>query len=692
MAEKQYVSSETGCDVAENTGISKDSEIHNYDIVTSKQNINRQNEIIIKISQQFNYRDIKATYVKKVSATRTTTYFYELDKHRLHDIVRIDSTLRRILEIALETSGISILAPIPETSQIAVIVPEKECAPVRIESFIDDVKKHDYRIPCVAGEDYLGHPLVLDLAECHHQLLGGATGSGKSNLLRAIITTIAMTCESKQLRIILVDGKGIDLAVFNKIPHLLCPVITEKEKAVNALRWLTEEMERRRDLLQNQNLSDIWIYNQQCLCEAEDENEGPLEELPAILLIIDEVQVLMDGKNEEVEGLLRKITQQGRACGIIVILATQRPSVDIIQGSIKINLPGRIAFNLPSQIDSRVILDQPGAEILKSKGDMLVSEPPYGKVIRLQAPLVTDLEIQTLCESFDCKELENDDPDIDLSQKESANKQEMNALTVNHSNHNTILPHAEEVQNDKQIYHTPISAFARVLVQQDDIVKWLSEIYPDRIWHIKLKYFPFIYGTVREDNHFSRILYDIRNGTLVRRLLPRYTVAVDNLYRGLNGELDIFKFLRETGTKVTAAKDIIVPGSSSSVIDANIARLIGKGIIGASTRGYYVQNDFAKIPRFFDKLLLADIPEICSKQVYSSSRPTHEIDEQLRIIFWKLWQGALENHSYIGLPIYLAESKQGDTLMIVACHTIGKLKWNQWLSRQVNYCDNSIFR
>jgi len=639
-------------------------------------------ENIAKIIRQFNHRDIKAVFIKRVEATRTTTYFFELDEHRLNDIVRIDDNImRKMLEVALQTSGISIQAPVPGTSQVAVIVPKKTCEPVGLANFIDDIRKHNYKIPLVLGEDYLGNSHIIDLARCHHQLIGGRTGSGKSNFLKAIITAIAMTCKSKILKLLLVDGKGVDLVVFNSLPHLLCPVITERRKAINALRWLSQEMKQRMHLLHNQNIPDIWEYNKHCALEMEKQCKKGFEPLPAILLIIDEVQVLINGKNEEAESLLRIITQQGRACGIIVVLSTQRPSVDIIQGSIKINLPGRIAFSLPSNADSRVILDQPGAESLRDKGDLLAVEASFGKIMRFQAPLATDKEIKEVYSSLNCQEdIYNKDTELVPYIPDLSNLIVPSGIE-NIAQNGLISKNVKCDSLDSDVYKIPVSKFAKTLVKYKDITGWITKKYPDRSWHIELVYYPFLYGNVRENFRQSKILYDLRTGRFIKSLVPLHTVEVDRNFEDLNGEFEVFASLRDAASKIIPAKDIVIKDDKNlAVKDAYITTLIEKGLIGVAQEGYFIQKDFRNTPKLSGKLCLIDVPEVPSKQLTGSYRLAQKIAEGLRLQLWKIWQVTLENYVYVGLPTYRAVSTQNDVLMFPACSSIWKLRINQLFS------------
>jgi len=615
---------------------------------------------IAKIVQQLKSRDIRAKFVKKDLATKTTTYLFELDKRRLSDVGKIDTLTRQTLELALETSGISILAPVPDTSQIAVIVPTKGPDSVRLPRFADAIRRGNYKIPCVLGEDFTGKPVVTDLAEDCHQLVAGATGSGKSMLLKAIITAIAMTCDHQSLKLIIVDGKGIDFVAFDRLLHLACPVITDSDRALAALRWLCSEIERRRRLFQQRNFTHIWAYNNWCTSDGSEED--PSEVLPALLLAVDEVQTLVNYKNEEVESMLRHITQQGRAYGIVVILATQRPSVDILQGTIKTNLSGRISFYLPSSADSRVILDQGGAELLRHKGDLLAIETSLNSVTRLQAPLVTDQEIESVCS---LPELAGDYIPALI---EELNQSEAAVPVVCES---TAVPQRGNVaQLDTPTHHVPISKFAEVIVEQQCVHKWLQQKHGDRTWHTKLVYLPFLLGEVRKDRHKHRILYDMSTDCFVMSLAAAQNVDLRCL-KDLNGELEVLVSLLSHNSKGDAAHNV---GPVERKEESQMAKLIERGLVGMSSKGTFVLKEYAQVPEFSGKLGLTAVPEAPSVHCSNTSCPTDEIEKRLRFYLSRIWQASLENHSYIGVPFYLSRSTQGDVLTCPACVRTGKLK------------------
>jgi S-DNA-T family DNA segregation ATPase FtsK/SpoIIIE len=234
--------------------------------------------------------------------------------------------------------------------------------------------------------DVSGNPVVDDIARMPHVLIAGATGSGKSVCINSFIATLLFRTTPNEVKLILVDPKRVELTQYNGIPHLLTPVITEPEKVVSALKWAISEMERRYKLFSEAGARNIDSYNEMAGFQA----------LPYIIIIVDELADIMFLAPSEVEDTITRIAQMARATGIHLIISTQRPSVDVITGLIKANIPCRIAFNVSSMVDSRVILDTPGAEKLLGKGDMLYIPPDLSKPSRIQGAFVSDKEIKSL--------------------------------------------------------------------------------------------------------------------------------------------------------------------------------------------------------------------------------------------------------------------------------------------------------
>ena len=296
------------------------------------------------------------------------------------------------LALALAASNVRIEAPIPGTSYVGVEVPNQESNIVGLKELMESEKFQSLdaeRLRIALGEDVKGQSIVSDLTKMPHLLIAGATGSGKSAGINSILSCLLLTHTPDSLRLLMVDPKMVELSVYNGIPHLLSPVVTEVDKAAGVLYWAVKEMERRYTIFSKAGARDLPRYN----TYLESKNEKPL---PYIVVIIDEMADLMMAAPEEVEKYVCRLAQMARAVGIHLIIATQRPSVNVITGLIKANFPARIAFAVTSQIDSRVILDIPGAERLLGKGDMLFMSPDASKLERLQGSWVGDSEIQRI--------------------------------------------------------------------------------------------------------------------------------------------------------------------------------------------------------------------------------------------------------------------------------------------------------
>ena len=296
------------------------------------------------------------------------------------------------LALALAAANVRIEAPIPGTSYVGVEVPNQESNIVGLKELMESEKFQSLdaeRLRIALGEDVKGQSIVSDLTKMPHLLIAGATGSGKSAGINSILSCLLLTHTPDSLRLLMVDPKMVELSVYNGIPHLLSPVVTEVDKAAGVLYWAVKEMERRYTIFSKAGARDLPRYNKYL----ESKNEKPL---PYIVVIIDEMADLMMAAPEEVEKYVCRLAQMARAVGIHLIIATQRPSVNVITGLIKANFPARIAFAVTSQIDSRVILDIPGAERLLGKGDMLFMSPDASKLERLQGSWVGDSEIQRI--------------------------------------------------------------------------------------------------------------------------------------------------------------------------------------------------------------------------------------------------------------------------------------------------------
>lgn len=295
------------------------------------------------------------------------------------------------LALAAPTGTVRIEAPIPGKSLVGIEVPNHSLEVVGLKGILssEEMAKNKSKLAVSLGRDTASKSMVVDIARMPHCLVAGTTGSGKSVLINSFICSLLFRNSPEELKLILVDPKRVELTNFNGIPHLLTPVIVEPEKIVSALKWAMAEMDRRYKLFQSVGVRNIQAYNEMSGFQA----------LPNIVIFIDELADLMMFAPVEVEDAITRIAQLARATGIHLVVATQRPSVDVITGLIKANIPCRIAFNVSSMVDSRVIIDQPGAEKLLGRGDMLFLPPDASKPMRIQGARVTDEEINSL---IDC--------------------------------------------------------------------------------------------------------------------------------------------------------------------------------------------------------------------------------------------------------------------------------------------------
>lgn len=295
------------------------------------------------------------------------------------------------LALALSASPIRIEAPVPGRPLVGLEVPNTQKALVSLRGVMesDTFRQMTSPLKVGLGQDTAGQSAVADLGKMPHLLIAGATGSGKSVCVNAIIATLLLTHTPDTLRLLMIDPKMVELTNFNGIPHLLAPVVVELERVVPLLRWATGEMDRRYKLFSKEGARNLEAFN------AKMDKKGE-QTLPYIILVIDELADLMMAAPDDVERYICRLAQMSRATGIHLILATQRPSVDVVTGLIKANFPSRIAFAVTSQIDSRVILDSPGAEALLGRGDMLFMRPDSSKLERLQGCFVGDAELEKL--------------------------------------------------------------------------------------------------------------------------------------------------------------------------------------------------------------------------------------------------------------------------------------------------------
>lgn len=614
------------------------------------------------VLEQCRRRGVTASLHDTVEATRIRTFLLDLEDD-LSQVNRFDEALRRMIEMSLETSGVTIQAPLPDSRFVAVHVPKKATsATVRMPKFIQLAMDGSMRIPCVLGEDYRGEPVLVDLSTDCHQLVGGQTGSGKSMLLKAMILSMACGCPPEDLKLIIVDGKGLDLSCFADLPHCACPVITDMTQAKRALKWLAKEMDRRRAILREAKVLDIWRYNSR-VAEQEDD-EASTDSIPAIVVIIDEVQTLVNGGVGETDELLRHLSQQGRACGIFLILSTQRPSVDILQGSTKANIPGRISLRLPSQADSRVILDQGGAELLRGAGDLIAIESSLGVPSRFQAPLVTDDEIRRVCEHFAGA------PDGSLHDL---------SVAIAHGRSITVLGCQPEIgagqtpdDEDAPATGQYSSSFAKVALDEEAARDLLTAETGSREAELQLVYLPFIYGRIASGWRAKHILFEPTHGYFVTSLCPLVTVPLWKRTAGLNGELDLFRRLIRRRAPISEASiSEICDEAQEQESSAALWRLVERGLVSPKSDRFSVAADVVTVPRLDDRFTLSCAPRHGS----AVHLAPHDLDDRighLRHDLAAYWHTPLDNVSLIGMPFYRITGISAVPRLASACQGLSR--------------------
>jgi DNA segregation ATPase FtsK/SpoIIIE, S-DNA-T family len=363
---------------------------------------------------------VVAHVVRAVVGPRVTRY--EL---RLGSGVKVGKVrnLQQDIAYALAATEVRILAPIPGKSAVGVEVPNTRPAKVTLgDVFQAYPDANDWTLPVGLGKDISGRAVFFDLSEMPHLLVAGTTGSGKSVMLNGLLTSLLLTTDPRQVKMVLIDPKRVELSQFGRVPHLITPVVTDVKKAANALAWAVAEMERRYEVLEKIGVRSLEGYNDRADTQ-----------MPYVVVVIDELADLMMQAGAKVEDAIIRLAQKARAVGIHIVVATQRPSVDVITGMIKANVPSRIAFAVSSQVDSRVILDSPGAEALLGMGDMLYKPVSAARPSRVQGAFISEAEVdrvvsatveaasgraearfvEEVTEPRSVKE-ENDEPDDDL--------------------------------------------------------------------------------------------------------------------------------------------------------------------------------------------------------------------------------------------------------------------------------------
>ncbi len=356
---------------------------------TSKTEVQRKGKLLETTLKNFGV-DAKVTQIKIGPAVTQ----YEVQPAQGVKVSRIVN-LHNDIALALAAKDIRIEAPIPGKSAVGIEVPNQKVAIVTLKEVLDEKFPAKNKLEVALGRDISGEPITAELNKMPHLLVAGSTGSGKSVCINGIITSILLNAKPHEVKLMMIDPKMVELNVYNGIPHLLTPVVTNPHKAAQALEKVVAEMERRYDLFQHSGTRNIEGYND-FITRKNKELEEKEALLPYIVVIVDELADLMMVAGKDVETAITRITQMARAAGIHLIIATQRPSVDVITGLIKNNIPSRIAFAVSSQTDSRTIIDSGGAEKLLGKGDMLFIKNGGSTRTRVQGAFLSDQEVQTI--------------------------------------------------------------------------------------------------------------------------------------------------------------------------------------------------------------------------------------------------------------------------------------------------------
>lgn len=340
------------------------------------------------------------------------------------------------IALNLAAPGIRIEAPIPGKAAIGIEVPNKETNMVRLRDVLESKEFVQYpsKLAFALGKDISGESIIVDIAKMPHLLIAGATGSGKSVCINSLIVSILYKASPEEVKLLLIDPKVVELGVYNGIPHLLIPVVTEPKKASGALNWAVQEMINRYKLFADKAVRDLKGYNELM----QKTGESPI--MPQIIIVIDELSDLMMAAPNDVEDAICRLAQMARAAGMHLVIATQRPSVDVITGVIKANIPSRISFAVSSQIDSRTILDMAGAEKLLGRGDMLLHPIGRNKPLRVQGANITDAEVEKVVEFVKTQGDAIYDDDI-IEEINSDNSQ----LNNDDDDHDELLPNAIEM-------------------------------------------------------------------------------------------------------------------------------------------------------------------------------------------------------------------------------------------------------
>ena len=407
------------------TSILDDAQAFPYDLLAARAQI-----AAATLEKTFQEFGLNVKVVEIDTGPVITQFELELEKGlRLAKV----TSLADDLAIALRVPAVRVIAPIPGKNTVGVEVPNDVRVMVRLKELIDSCRADidSKAIPMFLGKDASGKPLVVDMCKMPHLLIAGRTGTGKSVCLNTLIVSMLMTRSPDQVKMLMIDPKMVELSPYSRIPHLMHPVITDMKKAEAVLGWAVEKMEERYQLLSAVGVRHIDTYNklgrervlEKLGIESDSEEaESVPESMPYIVIIADEMADMMMTSGKDVEGHIIRLAQKSRAVGIHLVLATQKPTVDVITGLIKSNLPARISFQVASRMDSRVVLDEMGADKLLGKGDMLYMAPETSALQRAQGTYVSDEEVNKVIEFFADQEPEYDEELVKLKAASASGK------------------------------------------------------------------------------------------------------------------------------------------------------------------------------------------------------------------------------------------------------------------------------
>ena len=422
----------------------------NEQITVDESEINRKREILQETLDSFR---IKALTGNATAGPRVT--LFEIIPEKGVKVEKI-ANLNNNIAMELQAEKVRILAPIPGRRSVGIEVPNDESSPVCYRALLESKEFQNSKaaLPVILGKDISGKPIIMDLAKAPHLLIAGATGAGKSVFMNTLILSLLFKFSPDELQMIMVDPKFVELTGYNTIPHLICPVITDPQRVPSALRWAVFEMDCRYQVLAAVGVKNLEAFNNRVKKPDEPgfDSEGNKipDKLPTTIIIIDELADLMMMAKKDVETSIARIAQKARAVGIHLVIATQRPSVDVVTGVIKANFPTRIAFKVSSNVDSKTILDRKGAEELLGMGDMLFMPPGSSNIMRIQGAWVKDQDIETVVNHC-ARQQQQNFIDIFKNDEEEQNDMEQGEL----------FPADEFSNGDEELIHKAIEVIKR---------------------------------------------------------------------------------------------------------------------------------------------------------------------------------------------------------------------------------------